>query len=83
MKTNVTVIEISDILSFADKNLKICWNQAHEDIKPFIQSVYEKPLKFLIEYDDLFTLNSQGKFILDEFIKQHNLNSTQEILVIK
>lgn len=84
MKTNTTVIEISDILTFAEKELNISWNQAHEDLTPFIRSVYNTPFKFLLDFEDLFSdMNESGKTILKEFIKKHNLDSQKEILVIK
>lgn len=83
MKTNVTTIQICDILSFAEKDLKIFWNQAHNDLTPFIQRVFESPFEYLIDYEDLFSLNPQGKLILDEFIKKHKLTSEQNILVIR
>lgn len=85
MKKNVTVIDISDILTFAEKELNIFWNQAHEDLTEFIGDVYQKPTSFLVDFEDLYEtrMNDQGKHILREFIKKHQLSSDSEVLVIK
>ena len=82
MKTNVTVVAVSDILLFAESNLKIFWNQAHEDLNSFIQRAYESPFPYLKDHEDLFTLTPQGHKILDEFIKKYKLADV-EVLVTK
>ena len=83
MKINVTVFTISDILSFAEKNLNIFWNQAHANLTEFIRDIYQKPSYDLIDFEDLYEtrISDQGKHILNEFIKHHQLTSVQEILI--
>lgn len=82
MKTNVTVVTVGDILSFAEIDLKIFWNQAHEDLTEFIQRSYESPFNYLQDHEDLFSLTPQGHMILDKFIEKHKLKDV-EVLVTK